>query len=48
MVRDRQATDDNLIRRQRCACWITKATGTHLECVIHNGFPGLQWFGERA
>jgi hypothetical protein len=24
----RQATDDNIIRRMRFACWITKATDT--------------------
>jgi hypothetical protein len=24
-----QATDDNIIRRMRFACWITKATDTH-------------------
>jgi hypothetical protein len=24
----RQATDDNIIRRMRFACWITEATGT--------------------
>jgi hypothetical protein len=29
--RDRQATDDNTIRRMRFACWITKATDTHSE-----------------
>jgi hypothetical protein len=32
----RQATDDNIIRRMRFACWITKATDTHSECVILN------------
>jgi hypothetical protein len=30
----RQATDDNIIRRMRFACWITKATDTHSEYVI--------------
>jgi hypothetical protein len=29
----RQATDHNIIRRMRFACWITKATDTHSECV---------------
>jgi hypothetical protein len=28
--RARQATDDNIIRRMRFACWITKATDAHL------------------
>jgi hypothetical protein len=30
----RKATDDNIIRRMRFACWITKATDTHSEYVI--------------
>jgi hypothetical protein len=29
-----QATDDNIRRRVRFACWITKATDTYWECVI--------------
>jgi hypothetical protein len=28
-----QATDDDIIRRLRIACWITKATSTHSERV---------------
>jgi hypothetical protein len=32
--RARQATDDNIIRRMRFACWITKATDTHSQYVI--------------
>ena len=31
----RQATDWNIIRRIRCACWINEATNTHCEYVIH-------------
>jgi len=27
-------TDDNIIRRTRFACWVTKATDTHLEYII--------------
>jgi hypothetical protein len=30
------ATDDNVKRRLRFSCWITKATGTHSEYVILN------------
>ena len=30
----RQAAGDNVIRRMRFACWITKATDTHSEFVI--------------
>jgi hypothetical protein len=44
----RQATDDNIIRRMRFACWITKATDTHTEYVILIPFPRLQWLRERA
>jgi len=32
--RARQATDDNIIRRMRLVCWITKAIDTHSEYVI--------------
>jgi hypothetical protein len=45
--RARQATDDNIIRRMRFACWITKATDTHLEYVIIITFPRQQWLRER-
>jgi hypothetical protein len=34
MLRLRQATDDNIIRRVRFACWITKATDTHSVYVM--------------
>ena len=44
----RQATDDNIIRRMRFACWITKATDTHSECVILIAFPRQQWLRERS
>jgi hypothetical protein len=30
----RQATDDNIIRRMRFACWITKATHTHISYLL--------------
>jgi hypothetical protein len=39
----RQATDDNIIRRMRFACWITKATDTHWGCVTLIAFPRQQW-----
>jgi hypothetical protein len=29
-----QATDDNIIRHMRFACWVSKATGTSSEYVI--------------
>jgi hypothetical protein len=44
----RQATNDNIIRRMRFACWITKATDTHSEYVILIAFPSQQWLRERA
>jgi hypothetical protein len=39
----RQATDVNVIRRKRCARWITKTTDAHLEYVILIAFPPQQW-----
>jgi hypothetical protein len=43
-----QATDENIIRRMRFACWINKATDTHSECVILVAFPRQQWLRERV
>jgi hypothetical protein len=39
----RQATDDNITRRIRFACWISKAIDTKSEYVIFNDFPLQQW-----
>jgi len=33
---------------KRIACWIPKATNTHLQCVILIAFPLRQWLLERA
>ena len=45
--RAREATDDNIIRRMRCACWIT--TGyRRTRYVVRNVFPRQQWFREHA
>jgi hypothetical protein len=44
----RQATDGNIIRRMRFACWITKATNTHSEYVTLTALPLQQWLRERA
>jgi hypothetical protein len=41
-----QATDDNIIRRMRFACWITKVTDAHSECVILIAFSRQQWLLE--
>jgi hypothetical protein len=46
--RARLATDNNIIRRMRFACWITKATDTHSEYVILIAFPRQQWLRERS
>jgi len=43
----RQATDGNIIRRMRFACWITKTKDAQSECVILIVFP-QQWLRERA
>jgi hypothetical protein len=42
-----QATDDNIKRRMRLACRISKATNTHSEYVILIAFS-LQWLLERT
>jgi hypothetical protein len=42
--RDRQATEDSIIRRKR----ITKATNTHSEYVVLIPFPLQQWLQELA
>jgi len=34
------------IWRMRIACWISKATKTHLECVILIVFPLQRWLHE--
>ena len=44
----RQATDGNIIRRMRFACWVTTAADTHSEYVTLNAFARQQWLGERA
>jgi hypothetical protein len=44
--RTRQATDDVIIRLMRFACWITKATDTHSECVILIAFAQSKWLRE--
>ena len=43
----RQATDD-MIWRMRIACWIPKATDTHLQYVILIVFPLQQWLHDSA
>ena len=45
--RGRQPTDDSVTRHMRIACWLTKATDTHSECVILIAFPWQQWSRER-
>jgi hypothetical protein len=44
----RQATDDNIIRCMRFACWITKATDTHFEYVILTAFVRQNSLCERV
>jgi hypothetical protein len=43
-----QLTNDNIIRKMRFACWITKATDTHSKYVILIAFSRQQWLRERA
>jgi len=42
----RQARGDNIIRRKRFACWITKATDTHSEYVPLIDFLRQKWLSE--
>jgi plasmid rolling circle replication initiator protein Rep len=46
--RARQATDDNIIRRMRFACWVIKATDTRSEYVVLITFVRQQRLSERA
>ena len=43
-----QATDRNILRSMRSACWITNATDTHSECVTLIASPRQQWLQKRA
>jgi hypothetical protein len=40
--------NNNIIRRMRFACWITKATDTQLDYVTLIAFPRQQWLRERS
>ena len=44
----RQATNDNIIRRMRFACWVTTDSDTYPEYVTHNTFRRQLWLRERA
>jgi hypothetical protein len=46
--RARQATDDNIIKRARLACWITKATDTQPEYVKLLAFAWQQQLREHT
>ena len=43
-----EAIDDNITRRMRFVCWITKATDAYSEYVILITFPLQAWLRERA
>jgi hypothetical protein len=43
-----QVTGDNIVRRRRITCWVTKATDIHSEYVILIAFPYQEWLHERA
>jgi hypothetical protein len=43
-----EATDDNITRGTRFACWISMATHTYSKCVILITFPRQQWYRESA
>jgi hypothetical protein len=43
-----QDTDDNIIRRMRVSCRVTKATDAHSEHATIITFPWQLWLSERA
>ena len=43
-----QATDDNLIRRMRVACWLPNATNIHSKYVILIASPLQQYLHDRT
>jgi len=43
-----EATDYNITRRMRFACWINKATNTHSQNVTLFAVPLEHWLHERA
>jgi hypothetical protein len=43
-----QATEDNITRRMRIACWINNATDSHSEYVKLTAFPRRLWLRESA
>jgi len=45
---DRKATDDNVTRHMRFACWITMAKDTHSKFVILITFLWQKWLRERT
>jgi len=44
----KQATDHTVLQIMRIACWIPRATNTHLEYAILFAFPLQQWLHERV
>ena len=44
----RHATNDNIVRSMRFACWITKATDASSECIILTAFRRQGWVNKRA
>ena len=44
----RHATDENTIRYFRNACWLPKATNTHLNYIIIIALSRQQWVSDRA
>jgi hypothetical protein len=46
--RDGQATDDNLVRNVRLACWLTKVTNIHSEYLLPVAFMRRYWLHDYA
>jgi len=43
-----QATDDNLVRNVRLACWLTKVTNIHSEYLLPVAFMRQYWLHDYA
>jgi hypothetical protein len=46
--RDRQSTNDNIVRRMCIACWIAKAADAHSEYEVLIAVSWQQWLRERT
>ena len=48
MLNSQRGRTVDLTRRMRFACWMIKATDTHIECIILIALSREQWLHERT